>query len=187
LRLNDVTVDVTAAVPAVVQLREPLSLIKFSDESYMPTFTVCPPDAVPTDATNFVAVIGVGTENCMQERVLAPAPVAVARAIAGSPVVAIGNHKAGAEGAAILWQVNPVPAVQLRAWVESPHAEIALKLGPALLPVKFPKTVFAAALLKLKVNAGVVVAVATEVVNSGERVPAENDVTVPPLEEVVIW
>jgi hypothetical protein len=40
-------------------------------------------------------------------------------------------------------------------------------------------TEFCAALDKVNVNAGVVVAVATEVVNSGERAPAEKDVTDP--------
>lgn len=35
-------------------------------------------------------------------------------------------------------------------------------------------------MLKLKDSAGVVVAVATEVVNNGDRLPEENEVTVPP-------
>jgi len=43
----------------------------------------------------------------------------------------------------------------------------------------FPNTVPPAALLSANDNAGVVVAVATEVVNRGERLPALNDVTVP--------
>ena len=45
--------------------------------------------------------------------------------------------------------------------------------------VLLPNTVPPAALLKLKVNAGVVVAVATDVVNRGDNAPALNDVTVP--------
>jgi hypothetical protein len=51
--------------------------------------------------------------------------------------------------------------------------------GAALPVVALPKTVLAAALLKLNVNAGVVVDVATLVVNSGDSVPALNEVTVP--------
>jgi hypothetical protein len=51
--------------------------------------------------------------------------------------------------------------------------------GAALDPVKFAKIVFAAALVRLKLSAGVVVAVATEVVNRGERFPALKPVTVP--------
>lgn len=43
----------------------------------------------------------------------------------------------------------------------------------------FPKTVPPPALLSVNDSAGVVVAVATEVVNSGARLPALNDVTVP--------
>jgi hypothetical protein len=42
-----------------------------------------------------------------------------------------------------------------------------------------PKSVVPAAFDRMKLSAGVVVAVATDVVNSGERVPAENVVTVP--------
>ena len=55
----------------------------------------------------------------------------------------------------------------------------ALKVGAAELPVKFPNTVFAAAVESVKDRAGVVVAVATDVVNRGDRVPAEKLVTVP--------
>jgi hypothetical protein len=56
---------------------------------------------------------------------------------------------------------------------------VAEKVGAAVDPVKLPNTLLAAAVDKVKVSAGVVVEVATEVVKSGERVPAENDVTVP--------
>ena len=45
--------------------------------------------------------------------------------------------------------------------------------------MKFPKIVFAPELLNEKDKAGVVVAVATLVVNSGDNVPDENEVTVP--------
>ena len=56
---------------------------------------------------------------------------------------------------------------------------VAENVGVVEPPVKFPKTLFAAAFDKENDSAGVVVDVATEVVNSGESVPAENDVTVP--------
>jgi hypothetical protein len=54
-----------------------------------------------------------------------------------------------------------------------------LNEGAAEEPVKFPKNVWAAALESVNVKAGVVVAVATDVVNNGLNVPAENVVTVP--------
>ena len=46
--------------------------------------------------------------------------------------------------------------------------------------MKLPKAVLAAALEREKLKAGVEAAVATLVVNRGERVPAEKLVTVPP-------
>jgi hypothetical protein len=54
-----------------------------------------------------------------------------------------------------------------------------LKLGAAVLPPKLPKRVPAEALLSVKERAGVVEAVATEVVNRGLSVPAENEETFP--------
>ena len=51
--------------------------------------------------------------------------------------------------------------------------------GAADEPVQFAKTVSAPALERANVNAGVVVAVATLVVNSGERFPALKVVTLP--------
>ena len=69
--------------------------------------------------------------------------------------------------------VKPVPkfAVVTEGFVVKP--------GPADEPVAFPKTVFAPAFERLKVRAGVVFAVATEVVKSGESAPAVKVVTVP--------
>ena len=58
-------------------------------------------------------------------------------------------------------------------------ATIELNDGAVVEPVALPKYVCAAALLNEKVNAGVLVAVATLVVKRGDRLPAENDVTVP--------
>ena len=55
----------------------------------------------------------------------------------------------------------------------------AENVGVALEPVKLPKTVFAAAVERAKDSAGVLVDVATEVVNSGDRFPEETLVTVP--------
>ena len=56
-------------------------------------------------------------------------------------------------------------------------APIDWKPGAAVLPVLLPKNVWAAAVLREKVMAGVVVDVATEDVNSGERLPHDTDVT----------
>ena len=61
-----------------------------------------------------------------------------------------------------------------------PVPVVAVNDGAAVDPVKLPYDVFAAAVDKEKVSAGVLVAVATDDVNSGERLPAENDVTDPP-------
>jgi hypothetical protein len=58
-------------------------------------------------------------------------------------------------------------------------------VGTPAPPVAGPaSTEFCAALDKANVSAGVLVAVATEVVNNGERLPAENVVTVPEPEGV---
>jgi hypothetical protein len=57
---------------------------------------------------------------------------------------------------------------------------IVEKAGTALDAVLFPKKVCAAALDSVNVSAGVVVAVATLVVNNGLRFPALNVETVPP-------
>ena len=55
-----------------------------------------------------------------------------------------------------------------------------MKAGAAAPDVGFPNTVYAPAFDSVKLNAGVVVAVATEVVNSGDKLPDEKLVTVPP-------
>jgi hypothetical protein len=55
----------------------------------------------------------------------------------------------------------------------------ALNVGATVEPVKLPKTVLAAAVERENVKAGVVVAVATEVVNRGDRASALKLVTVP--------
>ena len=54
-----------------------------------------------------------------------------------------------------------------------------LNAGAAVLPVLLPKYLCAAAVLSVKLNAGVVVVVASVVVKRGERSPAEKSVTVP--------
>jgi hypothetical protein len=55
-------------------------------------------------------------------------------------------------------------------------------VGAAALPEDGPANIlFAVCVLSEKDNAGVVVAVATLVVKSGERFPEENEVTVPPV------
>jgi hypothetical protein len=58
-------------------------------------------------------------------------------------------------------------------------AVIPKKEGAPVDPVELPKIVPAVALDSENVSAGVVVPVATDVVNSGERFPAVKDVTVP--------
>ena len=52
-------------------------------------------------------------------------------------------------------------------------------LGAALDPVKLPKILSARKLSSVNESAGVVVGFATLVVNNGDKLPAENDVTVP--------
>jgi hypothetical protein len=51
--------------------------------------------------------------------------------------------------------------------------------GAAVEPVQFPKTLFATAVERANVKAGVVVTVASETVKSGERSPDDTEVTVP--------
>ena len=62
---------------------------------------------------------------------------------------------------------------------------IVLYDGAPLEPVKFARIVFAAAFERANVRAGVVVAFETEVVKSGERLPALKLVTVPETELLV--
>lgn len=71
-----------------------------------------------------------------------------------------------------------VPCVEEIA--SSSAADMVLYAGAAVEPVALPRIVCAAAVERMNVKAGVVVAVATLVVKRGERVPAENEVTVPP-------
>ena len=75
----------------------------------------------------------------------------------------------------------PCNSVVVVPWLaKSADARVGLlNEGAAEDPVKLPKNVWAAALERVNVKAGVVVAVATDVVNSGLNVPAENVVTVP--------
>src|SRR5579862_576927 len=54
-----------------------------------------------------------------------------------------------------------------------------LKVGGPEVPDAFPNQLYPDALLRLNVNAGVRLAVATLVVNNGERLPALKLVTVP--------
>jgi hypothetical protein len=67
-----------------------------------------------------------------------------------------------------------VPAVE----ASTPSAGVEEKAGPAEEEVLLPKIVPPPAFDSEKDSAGVVVAVATEVVNNGERAPAEKDETV---------
>lgn len=98
----------------------------------------------------------------------------------------MGKLKLYAVNAPRFWRVIVAPAAALVAnprvpatEVFKPNTGVAVYPGPAALPVALPRTVPADALLNANVKAGVVVAVATEVVNSGERPPALKLVTVP--------
>ena len=63
----------------------------------------------------------------------------------------------------------------------APRTGALVYVGPAAEEVAFPRTVPAAAFEIAKDSAGVVLEFATDVVNSGERLPAEKEVTVPLL------
>lgn len=84
------------------------------------------------------------------------------------------------------------PAVPVVFWFRvgklvNPAAEntgAAENVGTADEPVKLPNTVLAEAVDRAKLNAGVVVPVATDVVNRGDNAPAVNDVTVPVAVEI---
>ena len=61
----------------------------------------------------------------------------------------------------------------------APRTGALVYVGPAAEEVAFPRTVPAAAFEIAKDSAGVVLEFVTDVVNSGERLPAEKEVTVP--------
>jgi hypothetical protein len=63
---------------------------------------------------------------------------------------------------------------------------VVLNAGAADEPVALPNHEVAAAFVKRKVSAGVVLDVATEVVNNGESVPAVKLVTVPEPAPVLV-
>lgn len=75
----------------------------------------------------------------------------------------------------------PCKSVVVVPWLaKSAEARAGLlNEGAAVDPVKLPKNVWAPAVERVNDNAGVVEAVATDVVNSGLNVPAEKVVTVP--------
>jgi hypothetical protein len=99
-------------------------------------------------------------------------------ALGRTPVTSAVKETADHDGlpAAFPWRI-----VVVVPWLaKSAEARVGLlNEGAAEEPVKFPKNVCEAALESVNVNAGVLVAVATDVVNSGLNVPAENVVTVP--------
>jgi hypothetical protein len=88
----------------------------------------------------------------------------------------------------LLLAVEPyIVRVEVEDWPVAPRTSDVENDGPAALPVALPNTVPAAALDREKVSAGVVVAVATDVVNRGDRLPALKEVTVPlPVEMVQV-
>jgi hypothetical protein len=97
----------------------------------------------------------------------------------------VGSVKVGVAALAGAVIVNFPDAVLLANAIDPvdvpgmPRTGAVVYPGAAVEAVALPNTVPPAALLKLNVSAGVVVAVATEVVNRGLRVPALKDVTVP--------
>jgi hypothetical protein len=93
------------------------------------------------------------------------------------PVQVMAPLAAIARGAVALKPALPILAIGIP--VGSIPVTMEQNDGAAgLVAVQFPNTVSAAAVEREKVSAGVLVAVATLVVNSGESVPALNDVTV---------
>lgn len=85
------------------------------------------------------------------------------------PVTELSQTKFPLLGVLQPWRVVPPP----------PPVGIGTQLGMAALPELFPSMVLAGAWEKVKESAGVVLAVATLVVKSGERLPEEKLVTVP--------
>ena len=67
-----------------------------------------------------------------------------------------------------------------------PTTGFVVNPGAAEDPVALPNTVSDAALVSEKLSAGVVVPVATEVVNSGDSTPAVKFVTVPEVEQLLL-
>ena len=64
---------------------------------------------------------------------------------------------------------------------------MALKLGTPDEPFGAAKKLLAAALDRVNDSAGVEVGVPTVVVNRGDKLPAEKDVTVPPPPDGHVW
>jgi hypothetical protein len=83
----------------------------------------------------------------------------------------------------------PCKTVVVVPWLANKaEASVGLKyVGAADDPVLLPKIVSAAALEIVNDRAGVVVAVATEVVNNGLKAPAEKVVTVPVVGVVQVY
>lgn len=107
--------------------------------------------------------------------VIAPVPpLAIGKVPDTSAVKLTADH----EG---LPDAFPCKSVVVVPWLaKSAEARAGLlNEGAAVDPVKLPKNVWAPAVERVNDNAGVVEAVATDVVNSGLNVPAEKVVTVP--------
>lgn len=105
--------------------------------------------------------------------------------------VPVGNVKVGVAafaGAVIVYFPDAVELARARVPVlvpGIPRTGAVVNAGPAEPVVLFPNTVPPPALLRVNVRAGVVVAVATDVVNNGLRLPALKLVTVPKPDNVV--
>jgi hypothetical protein len=100
-------------------------------------------------------------------------------------LVVVGNVKVGVAVLAGAVIVNLPDAVELAKAIVpvevpgTPKTGAIVYAGAPELDALLPNTVPPLALLRAKLRAGVVVGVATEVVNSGLRVPALKLVTVP--------
>ena len=112
------------------------------------------------------------------------AGVAPARTCPAAPVIAIAPARLIVIGEVPL---NPaLPTLAIGIAVGNMAVVIEQNEGAPVDPVQFPKTKFARDVESENVSAGVLVAVATDVVNNGESVPALKDVTLPPLAVTVM-
>jgi len=145
-----------------------------------------PPDAGP--ARNVLAV-------CVASAKVPEAPMVAVKTVPSPTFTAtpllVGRVSVGVAelaGAVIVYFPEAVLLAKAIVPVDVPgipSTGAVVYAGAAEVVPLFPNTVPPAALVKLKVRAGVVVDVATDVVKSGLRFPALKEVTVPPEEEGV--
>ena len=154
---------------------------------------VCAPSVVKVPAAGVVEPIALGDAQFTKELGKIP----VLKAGAAVEPVALPNQESAATVAA------PVPPLAILTGVDKLIVGLVVRLPPPVSPVPavtanelkpgaaeelnvLQKMVLAFALSSVKLKAGVVVGLLTEVVNNGERVPALKLVTVPPDAAMVI-